>query len=177
MDQVMNIKQRWINLFSWLCNVPHKLASKISWFDLDLSPAIVMFHVTATSKMVLKSIQPSAGACMFVTTMPGAGGWYSGLHLVPLPVICGHTLLYLRTEINLICPLPGCFCRQNYNGGKVKEEVEWTEDVITASLPALLAWTIWWSAHSSQTGILQSWELYCRTGSWEGIAVLSCSNG
>ena len=54
--------------------MPHNLASKISWYDLDFSPGIVMFHVTATSKIVLKSIQSSAGACMTVTTMPGAGG-------------------------------------------------------------------------------------------------------
>jgi len=54
--------------------MPHNLASKISWYDLDLSPGIVAFHVTATPKMVLKPIQPSTGACMTVTTMPGAGG-------------------------------------------------------------------------------------------------------
>jgi len=86
MDQVMNIKQRRINLFPCLCNMPHNLASKISWYDLDLSPRIVMLRVTATSKMVLKNIQPSIGACM---TCDNA--WsrrlISGLHLVPIPVI------------------------------------------------------------------------------------------
>jgi hypothetical protein len=54
--------------------MPQKLVSKISWYSLDLSPGIVMFLVTSTSKMVLKPIQSSAGACVTVTKVTGAGG-------------------------------------------------------------------------------------------------------
>jgi hypothetical protein len=47
--------------------------------------------------------------------------------------------MYVCTEINFICPQSGCFCRKNYNGGKVNAEVEWTEDVNTAPLLAFIA--------------------------------------
>jgi hypothetical protein len=53
--------------------MPHNLISKILWYGLNLSPA-VMFLVTATSKMGLKPIQPLFGVCITVTEVPGAGG-------------------------------------------------------------------------------------------------------
>jgi hypothetical protein len=66
-----------------------------------------MLLITATFKMILKSIQASTGACM-TDYIAWNRRLISGLHLVPIPVICGHTLLYLCTEINFICSQSGC---------------------------------------------------------------------
>jgi hypothetical protein len=54
--------------------MPHNLVSEICWCGWDLSPRIVMFYVTATSKVVLKPIEASFQSCITVTKVPGGGG-------------------------------------------------------------------------------------------------------